>query len=170
VLSPAHASQLGILIAEVLGRHSKAHGSPACVLFGRHAEKMALVSSAASIEAASAENALPARAAAFDVVVDATGSPAGLDLARQLCCPLGTLVLKSTCAAGADFNTAPFVIDELRVAGSRCGPFEPALELLASGLDLTPLITATYPLSQAAEAVAKAGTKGTIKVQLRVSE
>ena len=40
---------------------------------------------------------------------------AGLDLARQLCRPLGTLVLKSTCAAGANFNTAPFVVDELKV-------------------------------------------------------
>ena len=114
--------------------------------------------------------ALPARAASFDVVVDATGSPAGLDLARQLCPPMATLVLKSTCAAGTDFNTAPYVIDELRVTGSRCGPFKPALALLASGLDLTPLISATYPLSQAAEAVAKAATKGTIKVQLRVSD
>ena len=82
-------------------------------------------------------------------MVDATGSPAGLDLARQLCRPLGTLVLKSTCAAGADFNTAPFVVDELRVVGSRCGPMKPALELLAAGLDLSPLITATFPLAQA---------------------
>ena len=81
-------------------------------------------------------------------MVDATGSPAGLDLARQLCRPLGTLVLKSTCAAGADFNTAPFVVDELRVVGSRCGPMKPALELLAAGLDLSPLITATFPLAQ----------------------
>ena len=32
------------------------------------------------------------------------GSPTGLDLARSLCRPLGAVVLKSTCAAGADFN------------------------------------------------------------------
>ena len=118
----------------------------------------------------SANDALPAKQHAFDVVVDATGSPAGLDLARALCRPMGTLVLKSTCAAGTDFNTAPFVVDELKIIGSRCGPFPPALKLLEEGLDLTPLITATYPLSQAAEAIEKARTKGTIKVQLRVSE
>ena len=98
------------------------------------------------------------------------GSPTGLDLARSLCRPLGAVVLKSTCAAGADFNTAPFVVDELRIVGSRCGPFPPALELLAAGLDLTPLITATFPLAQADEAIKLAQTKGTMKVQIRVSE
>ena len=72
-----------------------------------------------------------------------------------------------SCAAGANFNTAPFVVDELRIIGSRCGPFPPALALLEAGLDLTPLITATYPLDQAAEAVKHAGTKGTMKVQIR---
>lgn len=42
-----------------------------------------------------------------------------------------TVVLKSTCAAGAGFNPAPVVINEQRVVGSRCGPFKAALELLA---------------------------------------
>ena len=164
--------KLGLLIAEVLGRHAAGFGggTPQPVLFGRHPEKMNLLSKAAGIQKSDAFSALPTHAGSFDVVVDATGSPAGLDLARALCRPLGTLVLKSTCAAGADFNTAPFVVDELRIMGSRCGPFEPALALLADGLDLTPLITATYPLSETEAAVAKAGTKGTMKVQLRVSE
>ena len=162
--------KLGILIAEVVGRHAAAAGGPKPVLFGRHERKMALVSKEAAIEPAMADAALPTHAHGFDVVVDATGSPGGLDLSRQLLRPLGTLVLKSTCAAGADFNTAPFVIDELKVVGSRCGPFQPALDLLASGLDLTPLIDATFPFSEAKEAVAKAGTKGSMKVQLRVSQ
>ena len=63
-----------------------------------------------------------------------------------------------------------YVVDELKIVGSRCGPFPPALALMASGLDLTPLITATYPLEKAVEAVEKARTKGTMKVQIRVSE
>eukprot|EP00908_Phaeocystis_cordata_P016766 Transcript_28082.p1 GENE.Transcript_28082~~Transcript_28082.p1 ORF type:complete len:291 (-),score=141.22 Transcript_28082:220-1092(-) len=163
--------KLGLLITEVLGRHLAAAGAAkGPLLVGRHPKKMAMVSAAANIETAASDSVLPARAGTFDVVVDATGSPQGLDLARALCRPLGTLVLKSTCAAGADFNTAPFVVDELRIVGSRCGPFPPALELLAAGLDLTPLITATFPLAQADEAIKLAQTKGTMKVQIRVSE
>eukprot|EP00041_Stephanoeca_diplocostata_P013617 m.238991 g.238991 ORF g.238991 m.238991 type:complete len:91 (-) comp19404_c0_seq3:328-600(-) len=83
-----------------------------------------------------------------------------------MCRPLGTLVLKSTCAAGASFNTAPFVIDELKIVGSRCGPFDAALQLLADGLDLTPLTTRQMPFADVDEALALAATKGTIKVQL----
>lgn len=47
-------------------------------------------------------------------------------------------MLKSTCAAGAGFNAAPVVINEQRVVGSRCGPFETALEMLATegGIDV----------------------------------
>ena len=39
---------------------------------------------------------------------------------------------------------------------------------MASGLDLTPLISATYPLEKAMEAIEFARTKGTMKVQIRV--
>ena len=92
------------------------------VLFGRHTAKMGLLTPAAQVDTALADTA-PSRAGCFDVVVDATGSPAGLNTAQALCRPLGTLVLKSTCAAGTDFNTAPFVVDELKIIGSRCGPF-----------------------------------------------
>lgn len=41
-------------------------------------------------------------------------------------------MLKSTCAAGAGFNPAPVVINEQKIVGSRCGPFEDALRLLAA--------------------------------------
>lgn len=152
----------GLLIAEVLGRRVKN-----TTLFGRHRDKMNLVT--APVDKKLSADALPDQAARFDVVVDATGTPSGLDMTRQLCRPMGTLVLKSTCAAGSEFNTAPFVIDELKVVGSRCGPFEPALELLASGLDLTPFITHTFTLDQAQQAINHARQKDTIKVQIRVS-
>jgi len=161
--------KLGLLLAEVLGRHAKRNGSPRPVLYGRHEAKMKLLSTAAECDTALSETALPSKAYAYDVVVDATGSPGGLDLSRQLCRTEGTLVLKSTCAAGTDFNTAPFVVDELRVQGSRCGPFGPALELLKT-LDLTPLVDSTFKLSKAPEAVKRAGEKGCMKVQIRVCE
>jgi threonine dehydrogenase-like Zn-dependent dehydrogenase len=99
--------KLGLLCAITLARDG-CHP----VLIGRHTEKMALATNA---EAVLASDALPKYAGAFDVVVDATGNPEGLQLSQQLCAPLGTLVLKSTCAAGTTFNTAPYVIDELKI-------------------------------------------------------
>ena len=120
--------------------------------------------------------------AQYDVVVDATGSPSGLNLAAGLCRPMGTLVLKSTCAAGEKFNAAPFVIDELKVVGSRCGPIDKALELLnllddvtsdkpnERSLHVKKYITKTFPLSKANDAIKCAAEKTTMKVQIICSE
>ena len=90
-------------------------------------------------------------------------------------------MLKSTCAAGKEFNAAPFVIDELKVVGSRCGPIDKALELLTlKGTDsvkasdrqlrVERYITKTFPLSQADEAIKCAAEKSTMKVQIICSE
>lgn len=181
--------KLGLLIAEVLGRQHMARlGSaaalyPAPVLFGKHAHKLELISGS-GVETRMVEECYKdgnSHTAQFDVVVDATGSPAGLSLAAKLCRPMGTIVLKSTCAAatldGQAFNTAPFVIDELKVVGSRCGPIERALELLAAkdATDSVPLhmnkyVTKTFPLAQADEAIRCAAEKSTMKVQIICSE
>ncbi len=62
------------------------------------------------------------------------------------------------------------MVDEITLIGSRCGPFIPALELLATGkVDIQSLIHAHYPLSQALEAFEKAKTKGVLKVLLEMN-
>ena len=66
----------------------------------------------------------------FDVVVEATGSPSGLQLAMSAVRPRGTLVLKTTIAGEHKVSLAPLVINEITVVGSRCGPFAPALDAL----------------------------------------
>jgi threonine dehydrogenase-like Zn-dependent dehydrogenase len=149
--------KLGLLIAEVLGRLL-----PKVQLFGKHDEKMQLVS---NIVETSSINTSQSRA--FDVVVDASGHPDGLKHAMRLVRPMGTIVLKSTCAAGPEFHPAPIVIDELTIVGSRCGPFDKAIEFLQSH-DLRPekYITATYPLAEADEALKKAEGKGALKILL----
>lgn len=117
----------------------------------------------------------PVRAAApdeaagqrFDLVVDATGNPDGLALATSLVRPRGTLVLKTTVHDLGTTNPTAWVIDELTIVGSRCGPFDPALRLLAAGLvDPTPLITARLPLSAGVEALRRAAAPGAGKVLL----
>jgi threonine dehydrogenase-like Zn-dependent dehydrogenase len=93
----------------------------------------------------------------FDVVVDATGRPEGLARANALVRPRGTIVLKSTFHGETPLALSPVVVDEITLVGSRCGPFQTAVELLATGqIDTRPLVDAAYPLHQFAEAFAAA--------------
>lgn len=104
----------------------------------------------------------------WDFVVEATGSISGFETALALTKPRGTLVLKSTVAASKEFNLAPIVIDEIRVQGSRCGRFAPALRLLASGkIDFNPLISAVYPVDKALEAFEKNKEGSSLKVLIK---
>jgi 2-desacetyl-2-hydroxyethyl bacteriochlorophyllide A dehydrogenase len=104
----------------------------------------------------------------WDVVVEATGSPSGFDLAARALRPRGTLVLKSTYRGEVTLALAPFVVDEITIVGSRCGPLAPALALLERGeVDPRPLIARTYPLVQAVEAMEEAARPGTMKVLLQ---
>lgn len=104
----------------------------------------------------------------WDFVVEATGSISGFETALALTKPRGTLVLKSTVAASKEFNLAPIVIDEIRVQGSRCGQFAPALRLLASGkVDFSPLISGIYNIDDAIEAFEKNKECGTLKVLIK---
>lgn len=104
----------------------------------------------------------------WDFVVEATGSISGFEMALALTKPRGTLVLKSTVAASKEFNLAPIVIDEIRVQGSRCGRFAPALRLLASEkIDFNPLISGVYNIDKAMDAFEKNKEKDTLKVLIK---
>lgn len=152
------AGRLGQLIAQVLvltGAHVR--------VVARHEQQRALLH-ARSIRTLAEDEIEPRR---WDVVVEATGSPSGFDLARTALRPRGTLVLKSTYAGEITLNLSPFVVDEITVIGSRCGPFAPALRLLERGdVDPTALIAARFPLSRGVEAMAAAAERGVMKVLL----
>jgi len=65
---------------------------------------------------------------------------------------------------------APVVIDEVQVIGSRCGPFDIALQLLSDGhVDVAPLLSARYPLEDAVAAFEHARRKDTLKVLLDIA-
>ena len=149
--------RLGQLVARVLAAKT-------CdpLLVDAHGDKLELADRAGIRTALLADYAPAGRA---DVVVDATGCADGFDLAMRAVRPRGTLVLKSTFAADAGMNLAPLVINEITVVGSRCGPFDEALAMLAGGaVDVTDLITARFPLRQADEALAAARRPDSIKV------
>jgi threonine dehydrogenase-like Zn-dependent dehydrogenase len=104
----------------------------------------------------------------FDLVVEATGNEAGLVHSLRLVRPLGTLVMKSTFAGKTTVDLSKLVVDEIKVVGSRCGPFEAAVELLADG-KIVPqvMIEAEYALKDGLEAVDHAARPGVRKVLLR---
>jgi len=82
--------------------------------------------------------------------------------------PRGTLVLKSTFHGAAPVETWPIVVKEITVVGSRCGPFAKAMTFLRSGkIDLTPLITRTFTLSDAPAAIHFAQWRDAMKVLLK---
>ena len=104
----------------------------------------------------------------FDLVVEATGNDAGFAHSLRLVRPRGTLVLKSTFHGHANINLTKLVVAEINVVGSRCGPFAPALRLLARGaVAVRPLIEAEYPLADALAAFAHADQPGARKILLR---
>lgn len=107
----------------------------------------------------------------FDIVVDASGSAEGFDVALSLIKPRGTLVLKSTVASGKTLNLAPVVIDEITIIGSRCGQFAPAVRFLEKKrLNLQPLVDRVFDAEDAVEAFEYAGQKGRLKVVLKFAD
>jgi threonine dehydrogenase-like Zn-dependent dehydrogenase len=153
--------KLGLLCAWV-ARLAGARAS----LFGRHAEKLELAGDDIATHLVTNECPQDVR---FDVVIDATGSPSGLSSALRLVRPCGTVVLKTTVAAEHSLDLAPVVINEIRVIGSRCGPFPKAIAALSDRrIDVRPLIGAVYSLDDAETAFRAAAEKGAKKVILNV--
>ncbi len=130
---------------------------------GRHPDKLAILAQR-GVKTTTALETL--EAGTIDIVVEATGTPSGYELARQLVRPRGTIVLKSTYEGQAlPVNLTMIVVDEISLIGSRCGPFEPAIRLLANRqVDVESLIQARYSLTDGVAAFERAVQKGTLKV------
>ena len=105
-----------------------------------------------------------------DVVVDATRSPQGFALSQRLVRPAGTLVMKSTFQGAVEFDVSALVVNEVRLVGSRCGDFRPALKMLAEKtIETDSLVSACYPLSSGEKAFRYASQDGVCKVLLECS-
>lgn len=152
--------RLGILAAQVIS-------TTGCGLtvFGRHRENLAILDKRGVSTAVSSQG----HDKSFDVTVECTGSQDGFDEALRLLRPEGTLVLKTTVARRDSTDLNRVVVDEIKVVGSRCGPFAPAIEALASGkIDCAPLVSGVYPLDKGVEAIGRAGERGVLKVILKM--
>jgi threonine dehydrogenase-like Zn-dependent dehydrogenase len=153
--------KLGLLIAMLL----RAYGYPV-KQFGRHAEKLR-IAAAAGVSTELAGESMPE--AEFHWVVDATGSADGLRAAVRMTRPRGTLILKSTVHGTVALDTAPIIVNEITLVGSRCGRMEAALPLLEHGLiPVEDLVAERFRLADAPRAFARAAERGVLKVLLGV--
>ncbi len=135
------------------------------LLVGKHPEKLA-IARARGLETASIEDARR-RGRAFDIAIEASGGASGFALALDLLRPQGALVLKSTFHGATPIDAARIVVEEIRVVGSRCGRFAPALDLLARGAaDVGALIGEVVSLDRGEDAMRRAATPGALKVLL----
>ncbi len=151
--------RLGLLVAQVL-QHAEAQ----VTLIGRHGWKLDLARSW-GIRVQRAGEDVPQ--AAFALVVEATGSPRGLEQALRLVKPRGTVVMKSTFREPALFDTAKLVVDEVTLLGSRCGNFPTAIELLRRGhVDVQNLVSKTFPLEEGLEAFSFLAKTSCLKILL----
>jgi alcohol dehydrogenase len=152
--------KLGLLVAMRLAAHGcRVHQ------FGRHKGKLA-IAARAGVTAETRGDRLPV--AEYDWVVDATGSAEGLRAAAAMTRPRGTVILKSTVHGAVGIDTAPIIVNEITLLGSRCGRFEAALPWIENeAIRLQEMVSERYPLADAARAFARAGERGVLKVLLR---
>jgi alcohol dehydrogenase len=151
--------KLGLLAAQVL--QSTGHQVHQ---YGHHKAKLR-IAEAAGVATEIAGSRLPV--AAYDWVVEATGSSDGLRQAVQMARPRGTVFMKSTVHGKVSLDTAPVIVNEITLIGSRCGRFEPALSLLSEGrIHVEAMISEVFPLSRAPAAFRAAARSGVLKVLL----
>lgn len=158
--------KMGQLAAQVLSL-----ASCEVMMIGKHPEKLALVEQRGITTCLldDVEHLLKKAGRRVDMVVECTGAAQGLELALQLTRPRGTVLLKSTVVDKSALHLAPIVIDEIRVQGSRCGPFAPALRALSQRtIDVRSLISARYSLDDALAAFEYATKPGVLKVLVTV--
>ncbi|HUJ20393.1 MAG TPA: alcohol dehydrogenase catalytic domain-containing protein [Bryobacteraceae bacterium] len=152
--------KLGLLVAQVLNAYGYRVRQ-----FGKHKEKLR-IAEGAGVSTETVRRRLPA--AEYDWVVDATGSPEGLANAVRMTRPRGTVIMKSTLHGLVGIDTAPVIVNEITLIGSRCGRFEPALDLLRRGVvNVADMISDRLPLERAPVAFRRAAQSGVLKVLLQ---
>jgi threonine dehydrogenase-like Zn-dependent dehydrogenase len=170
---------IGILSAQVI----KITGADVCVI-GKHKKKLSILEwmgidtftflgqdeKGVHVRSSNgAEKCMPSHH--FDVVVECSGSPRGIDMARFLVVPRGTIVIKTTVKDGVSLDLTFAVIHEVHVVGSRCGPFQPAIRALRKGLvEVRPLITGRFPFEDWQGAMQMIKKPDSLKVVFEINQ
>jgi alcohol dehydrogenase len=151
--------KLGLLASQVL----QAHGTQVHQ-YGRHKDKLRIAEQS-GVSTEVVKKKLPV--ARYEFVVEATGSSEGLRQAVQMTQPRGTVIMKSTVHGLVGIDSAPVIVNEITLVGSRCGRFEPALRLLKNRkVRVDAMISEVLPLRDAPRAFRAAAKPGVLKVLL----
>lgn len=133
--------------------------------FGRHQNKLELLS---KLGVRTKIGIMPEDEHTFDVIVEATGSESGFVDTIRLAKPRGVVILKSTIASKNKLDLTAAIVNEITFVGSRCGPFRPAIQALATGMvSVDDLIDSVYPLDKLDEALDAARDSKRLKILLR---
>lgn len=155
--------RLGLLVAQVL-----ANTGCKLTVIGRSQHKL-LYCEKRGIQGIHLDDLAPKQDR--DLVVDCTGSPAGLKIALELARPRGTVILKSTCHDNHELDLSAIVVNELKIIGSRCGPFGEAINALSRrAIDVRSMITRVLPLKDAVKAIDLSSKPETMKILLKMNK
>jgi len=152
--------KLGLLVGQVLS-------STGCNLavVGKHERSLSILKKMGI----KIEHVLAFDGKNFDIVVDCTGSPDGIEKALQIVKPQGKIIMKTTVAKQKMINLNHVVVNEISIIGSRCGPFPLAINALEKkNVDVKPLISRIFPFKECLKAFKFASAKGVLKVILRI--
>ncbi|MCF8096068.1 MAG: alcohol dehydrogenase catalytic domain-containing protein [Desulfobacteraceae bacterium] len=162
--------KMGLLAAIALK-----HYTGNLLLAGRYPEKLAIAEDqridTVRIGRKEPDKDIARRLGQFDMVVEATGSPAGINTALALVRPKGRIIVKSTSRSPSQIDFSGVVVDEIHIVGSRCGDIDLALRFLEHRwVDVAALVEKIYPFSGFTEAFERARQKGSLKVLLDIND
>jgi threonine dehydrogenase-like Zn-dependent dehydrogenase len=159
--------KLGLLITSVIHAYGLDHQ---VTIIGKHKEKLNILPKEVNKVLIINESFAQTHHQEFDVVVECTGSPSGIEFACLLIKKEGLIVMKSTCSAStSNVNLGLLCEKQVTIHGSRCGPFEKAIELLTTKkIDVQKFVEAVYTLEEAHKAFAHAAERGALKIQLQM--
>ncbi len=156
--------RLGLLTVQVL-----ASAGARVSLIGNHSERRAIIEGHGIEFFHARAGETSELQGSFRVAVDCTGSPHGAADAIKLLEPMGRLVVKTTVREPLALPSERLVVDEITVIGSRCGPFDRAIQALCSGsVEVDDIIEGSYPLAEFESAMRRA-SGGALKIVLTIT-
>lgn len=106
-----------------------------------------------------------------DIVIDSTGNSDAFQHVVKSTRTRGKIGLKSTHGLPVPINMTDIVVREITMYGTRCGPFDKAIEIMEQGLiNVDPLIGARIPLDDIESGLNLARKEDMIKIIVKCNE